>query len=37
VDGRLHLTSRYPRRLLGPEAARHFASCYLEQLELLTR
>jgi NRPS condensation-like uncharacterized protein len=27
--GRLHLTFRFPYRLLGPEAARRFADCYL--------
>jgi hypothetical protein len=36
VGGRLHLTFRYPRRLLGPEAARRFAAGYLDQLRLLT-
>jgi hypothetical protein len=29
VAGRLHLTFRYPHRLLGPDAARRFADCYL--------
>ncbi len=29
VAGRLHLTFRYPRRLLSPDAARRFAECYL--------
>jgi hypothetical protein len=27
--GRLHLTFRYPRRLLGRDGARRFAECYL--------
>ena len=35
VGGRLHLTFRYPRRLLGPDAARRFADCYVDQLRLV--
>jgi NRPS condensation-like uncharacterized protein len=29
IGGRLHLAFRYPHRLLGPEAARRFAECYV--------
>jgi hypothetical protein len=29
VAGRLHLTFRYPRRVLGRDGARRFAECYL--------
>jgi hypothetical protein len=29
IGGRLHLSFRYPHRLLGPEAARRFAECYV--------
>jgi GNAT superfamily N-acetyltransferase len=29
VAGRLHLTFRYPRHVLGPDGARRFADCYL--------
>jgi NRPS condensation-like uncharacterized protein len=32
VGGRLHLSFRYPHRLLGPGAARRFADCYVEHL-----
>lgn len=32
VAGCLHLTFRYPRRLFGPEAARRFADCYVENV-----
>jgi len=32
VGGRLHLTFRYPHRVLGPDAARRFADCYLTHL-----
>lgn len=32
VAGRLHLTFRYPHRLLGAEAIRRFADCYVEQI-----
>ena len=32
VGGRLHLTFRYPHRLLGPAAARRFAGMYVERL-----
>lgn len=32
VGGRLHLTFRYPHRLLGPDAARRFADCYVAHL-----
>lgn len=35
VGGRLHLTFRYPHRLLGPDAARRFADCYVRQLRLV--
>ncbi|MBA3748549.1 MAG: hypothetical protein H0W96_13810, partial [Solirubrobacterales bacterium] len=33
VQGRLHVTFRYPHRLFGPEAVRRFADLYLAQLE----
>ena len=33
VAGRLHLSFRYRHPQLGPDAAREFASCYLEALE----
>lgn len=32
VGGRLHLSFRYPHRLLGPDAARRFADCYVDHL-----
>jgi NRPS condensation-like uncharacterized protein len=32
VAGRLQLTFRYPRRLLGPDAARRFADAYVSHL-----
>ncbi|MGH2944370.1 MAG: hypothetical protein ACRDLN_16535, partial [Solirubrobacteraceae bacterium] len=32
VAGRLHLTFRYPHRLLGPDAVRRFADCYVDHL-----
>jgi NRPS condensation-like uncharacterized protein len=32
VAGQLHLTFRYPHRLLGPAAARRFAGIYVERL-----
>lgn len=32
VGGRLQVTLRYPRRLLGPDAARRFADAYVEHL-----
>ena len=32
IGGRLHLTFRYPQRLLGPAAARRFAAMYVERL-----
>jgi hypothetical protein len=35
VDGRLHLTLRYPYRLFGPAAARSFGECLAEQLRLM--
>ncbi len=35
VDGRLHLTFRYPHRLLSRDAARRFADSYVEQLRLV--
>ena len=35
VGGRLFLTFRYPHRLLGSDAARRFADCYLRQLRLV--
>lgn len=35
VGGRLHLTFRYPHRLLGPGAARRFAGCYVDHLRLV--
>jgi NRPS condensation-like uncharacterized protein len=35
VGGRLHLTFRYPHRVLGPDAARRFADCYVRQLRLV--
>jgi NRPS condensation-like uncharacterized protein len=37
LAGRMQLTFRYPRRLLGPEAARRFADGYLRQLDRLTQ
>lgn len=33
LEGRLHLTFRYPHGLFGPDAVRHFAAMYLAQLE----
>lgn len=33
VEGRLHLTFRYPHRLFGPAAVGRFADLYLAQLE----
>ncbi|MBW3607318.1 MAG: hypothetical protein KY463_03005 [Actinobacteria bacterium] len=35
VEGRLHLTFRYPHRLFGPDAVRRFADLYVAQLELV--
>ncbi len=35
VGGRLHLTFRYPHRLFGPDAARRFAECYLDKLQMI--
>lgn len=35
VAGRLHLTFRYPKRLLGADAARRFVDCYLTQIRLV--
>ncbi|HEV2059681.1 MAG TPA: hypothetical protein VGR11_10005, partial [Solirubrobacteraceae bacterium] len=35
IEGRLHLTFRYPHRLFGPDAVRRFADLYLAQLELV--
>ena len=35
VQGRLHLTFRYPHGLFGPHAVRRFADCYLAALELV--
>ena len=35
VAGRLHLTFRYPKRLLGADAARRFLDCYLTQIRLV--
>jgi len=35
VGGRLHLTLRYPQRLFGPDGARRFAECYVEQLRVV--
>jgi NRPS condensation-like uncharacterized protein len=35
LNGRLHLTFRYPHRLFGPDAARRFAECYLRQVRLV--
>jgi NRPS condensation-like uncharacterized protein len=32
VEGRLHLTFRYPHRLFGPDAARRFAEAYVDQI-----
>jgi hypothetical protein len=32
VQGRLHLTFRYPHRVFGPDGARRFADCYLAHL-----
>jgi len=32
VDGRLHLTFRYPHRLLGADAARRFADSYVDHI-----
>ena len=32
VAGQLHLTFRYPHRLLTPEAARRFAGCYVARI-----
>ncbi len=29
IGERLHLAFRYPHRLLGPQAARRFAECYV--------
>ena len=37
ISGRLHLTLRYPHRLLSPDAARRFTDGYLHQLRLLAR
>lgn len=36
LEGRLHLTLRYPHALFGPEAIRRFAGMYLAQLERVT-
>ncbi len=35
VAGRLHLVIRYPRRILGADAARRFADCYRRQVLLM--
>ena len=35
AGGRLHLTFRYPHRVLGPGAARRFADCYVARLRLV--
>ncbi len=35
VGGRLHLSFRYPHRLLSPDGARRFADGYVEQLRLV--
>lgn len=35
VAGRLHLALRYPHRLFGPEAARQFGDCYVEQIRIV--
>jgi NRPS condensation-like uncharacterized protein len=35
VDGCLHLSFRYPRRLFGPDAAARFAACFARQLRLV--
>lgn len=32
LNGRMHLTFRYPHRLFGPGPARRFADCYVEQV-----
>jgi len=37
LSGRLHLAIRYPYRLLGPDAARRFVDCYLDQLRSVGR
>ncbi len=36
MSGRLHLSFRYRRRLLGPDAARRFADRYLDELRRFT-
>jgi NRPS condensation-like uncharacterized protein len=35
VAGRLHLVLRYPRRLFGADAARRFADCYIEHIQVV--
>lgn len=35
LEGRLHLTFKYPRRLFGADAARRFADGYVHQLRLV--
>lgn len=35
VDGRLHLSFRYPHRLFSPDAAARFAACFAHQLALV--
>lgn len=35
LDGRLHLSFRHPYRLFGPEGARRFADCFVDQIRLV--
>ena len=35
VEGRMHLTLRYPHRLFGADAAARFAECYMDHIRLV--